>query len=96
MNDSGYVVAFNILDFPDRQWWWSGSGLVLAFLVYLVILIFWIIEDQKLGKIAFFKLKVGFLVVFVLLISIVLPSSFIATFRNYQKCANALESGKAP
>src|ERR1700682_6324257 len=95
MNDSDYVVVFNILDHTDRQWWWPDGGLLLSFLVFLVIAIFWIIKDQKLGEIAFFKLKVRFLAVSLVFTLIVLPLGFIGTYRDYWTCANALASGQA-
>ena len=71
MNDSDYVVAFNILDHGDRKWWWPGCSIPLGMLVLLIILVFWIIEAQKRGeKIAFFKvICVGAFIVLMLIVN---------------------------
>jgi hypothetical protein len=93
MNDSDYIVVFNILDSGYRQWWWPDGGLFLALLVFLIILVFWIIEAQKRGeKIAFFK--VSFVAIALVGTSIALPLGFIGTFSDYQKCSHSLALGQ--
>jgi hypothetical protein len=94
MNDSDYVVVFNILDYGYRQWWLPDGYLPLALLVFLVILIFWIIEARKRGE-KIESYKVCFVAVFLVGTLIALPLGFIGTFRDYQKCSHALTSGRA-
>jgi len=95
MNDSGYIIAFNIMDSTDRQWWWPGAGLLLWCPVVLGIAIYCIIYQQKFGETAFFKFKVSFIAVSSACVLLSLVLATIANFKDYQKCFHALASGKA-
>ena len=83
MNDSDFVVAFNILDSGYRQWWFPAIGL-LVLTVGIVIL------NQKKRKNAAFK-KAG-LIIFCLLWTL---AAFAITYVDYSNCYHALSSGEA-
>jgi len=86
MNDSGYVVAFNVLDSGYRDWWFPAMGLLM---IPFSFVIFSIIEVQKRKNLALWK--VGF-IVFSLLWAM---GTFMLTFGEYWNCSHVLASGKA-
>ena len=86
MNDSGYVVAFNILDSGYRQWWFPAAGLAL---IPFSFVFFSIIEALKRQNLMAWK------VVFIACSLFWAAPVFLGTFGDYWNCSHALASGKA-
>ena len=86
MNDSDYVVVFNILDSGYRQWWFPAGGLLM---IPFSLVIFSIIEGQRGKNLAHWKLV---FLTFSILWALV---AFTATFVDYRNCSHALASDRA-
>lgn len=86
MNDSDFVVAFNILDSGYRQWWLPAFGLLGMTLIFVILTI---IEKQMHESAALLKVR---LIAFCFLC---MMATLIGTFWDYWKCSHDLASGKA-
>jgi hypothetical protein len=98
MNDSGYVVAFNILDSGYRQWWLPAMMLVVIPMGIVIIALTEgrrRIETGRPSKQDFVKRMRAITIALAGLALVCASVVFAGTFGDYLNCSHALASGKA-
>ena len=86
MNDSDYVVAFNILDSGYRQWWFPTVGLLGMTFGIVFVSVAERIKRENGGPLKVVILTLGSMWVFM---------TFALTYGDYRNCCQTLASGKA-